>query len=619
MRIFNFADDSAIARGIRALAMGIAGVAALPLASAAEPQHALAMYGEPALPSGFSALPYVDPNAPKGGTIRLAEAGGFDSLKRWVLKGTPVWTVADFVVEPLMYRSLDEPFTLYCLLCETVDTPPDRSWVEFTLRPEARFSDGNPVTVDDVIWSFEMLGTKGHPRYAGAWKKVASITQTGPRSLRITFNTADRELPLLMGMRPVLEKARGQGKDFAASSLEPVIGSGPYVIESVDPGRAITYRRNPDYWGRNLPLMRGLNNFDRIRVDYFADANAMFEAFKGGEIDVWRELNGARWLRDFDFPALRQGRVVKLEIPHRRPSGIVGLVMNTRSPLFADWRVREAMTLAFNFPFINRTLGAGSDPRITSYFSNSDLAMRPGPVSGAEAALLAPFAGSLPPGTIEGTALPAGADQPLDRPALRRAMALLADAGWTVQDGVLKNTRGEPFAPEIVLNQSGSAMRAASEIQQIVNIYVQALKPLGIAPRVTVFDSAQYVERTNQFRFDVAWYERGLTLSPGNEQALYWGSASAAQTGSKNWAGVASPAVDAMIGAMLSAATPEDFTAAVRAMDRLLSQGRYVIPASFSPVSRVAVSSRLKRPDTVPIYGDWPGYLPDTWWDGAAK
>ena len=615
MRIFNFSNDSAMGRLMRVLSLSLATVAAMPLASAAEPSHALAMYGEPALPQTLESLPYADPQAPKGGTIRFAEPGGFDSLKPWVLKGNAAWGVGVHVAEPLMLRSIDEPFTLYCLLCETVDTDPDRSWVEFTLRPEARFSDGTPVTAEDVIWSFQTLGTQGHPRYAGAWAKVARIAPVGARGIRIEFAEKDRELPLLMGMRPVLKKAQWEGKDFAASSLDPPIGSGAYVVDRVDPGRSISFRRNPDYWGRDLPLTRGLYNFDSIRYDYFADSNAMFQAFKAGEIDVWRELNGVKWATEYDFPAIASGAVVKEDIPHQRPSGIMGLVMNTRSPLFADWRVRQAMILAFNYRFINATLAGGSDPRIASYFSNSTLAMQPGPATGREAELLAPFAADLPPGTIEGYALPQGSDRLLDRSALREAVGLLAEAGWTVgADGILRNADGAPFAPEILLNQSGSAMRAGSEVQQIVDIYVEALKPLGIAPRVTLLDSAQYIERTNRFAFDMTWYERGLSLSPGNEQALYWGTASADQEGSKNWMGVRSPAVDAMIAEAVNATDLDGHVAAVRALDRLLTAGRYVIPVSYPQVSRIAHAARLRHPQRLPIYGDWPGFLPEVWW-----
>ncbi len=577
------------------------------------------MYGEPALTDGFPHLPYANPDAPRGGMIRLAEPGSFDSLKPWVLKGNPAWAVGAHVAETLMMRSIDEPFALYGLLAESVETDPDRNWVEFTLRSDARFSDGSPVTVEDVMWSHETLGTAGHPRYHAAWAKVARMERTGERKVRFTFNVRDRELPMLMGMRPILKKAQWQGKDFAASGLEPPIGSGPYVIEAVDPGRSISFRRNPDYWGRDLPINRGLNNADVIRYDYFGDANAMFEAFKAGEIDVWRELNGAKWAREYDFPAVTQGRVVKSEIPHHRPSGIMGLVMNGRNPVFADWRVRQAMIEAFNFRFINTTLTGGTDPRITSYFANSDLAMRPGPAQGRVAELLAPFAAGLPPGAMEGYALPEGADTALDRKALRRALQLLADAGWTVQDGVLKNAQGRPFAFEILLNQSGSAMRSGSEVQKIVDIYAESLKNLGIVPRVTVLDSAQYVERTNNFAFDMTWYERGLSLSPGNEQALYWGSASANQPGSRNWMGLESPAVDAIIAEMVNADSAEDFTAAVRALDRVLTAGRHVIPVSFAPVSRVAHAASLHHPQAIPLYGDWPGFMPETWWVEPAQ
>ncbi|MDO5370061.1 MAG: extracellular solute-binding protein [Paracoccus sp. (in: a-proteobacteria)] len=618
MRILKFVNDFATGRHLRGLLLGLATVAAMPLASAAEPSHALAMFGEPAQPPDLRQMPYANAAAPKGGVIRFAEPGNFDSLKPWVLKGNPAWPVGIHVAEPLMLRSLDEPFTLYCLLCETIETNQDRSWVAFTLRPEARFSDGSPVTVEDVIWSFQTLGTEGHPRYAGAWAKVASISRTGERSLRIEFSEQDRELPLLMGLRPVLKKAQWEGRDFAASSLEVPVGSGAYVVDRVDPGRSISFRRNPDYWGRDLPLTRGMYNFDEIRYDYFADSNAMFQAFKAGAVDVWRELSPVKWATEYNFPAMTSGRVVKSEIPHRRPSGIMGLAMNTRSPLFSDWRVREAMILAFNYHFINQTLTGGTDPRITSYFANSDLAMRPGPPEGREAALLAPFAAEVLPGTFQGYALPPGSDRMLDRAALREAMRLLAEAGWTVRGGVLANAEGAVFAPEILLNQSGSAMRAGSEVQQIVDIYVEALRPLGIEPRVTVLDSAQYVERTNRFAFDMSWYERGLSLSPGNEQALYWGSASADQQGSRNWMGVRSPAVDAMIAEAVNAETEAGHVAAIRALDRLLTTGRYVIPVSYSPVSRIAHAAWLRYPARVTAYGDWPGFLPDLWWSERA-
>ncbi|WP_347139820.1 extracellular solute-binding protein [Paracoccus sp. SSK6] len=578
------------------------------------------MYGEPALPDGFTALPYVNPDARQGGSIRLAEPGGFDSLKPWVLKGNAAYAVGVHVTETLMYRSLDEPFSLYGLLAQSVEVAPDRSWVEFTLRPEARFSDGSPVTIEDVIWSYEVLGTQGHPRYHAVWTKVAKIEQTGERSLRIAFTEADRELPMLMGMRPVLKKAQWEGKDFAASSLEVPVGSGPYVVDRVDPGRSITFRRNPDYWGKDLAVNRGRNNLDTIRYDYFGDANAMFEAFKAGEVTVWRELSALKWEQEYNFPLMQRGDAVKSEIPNGRPSGIMGLVMNTRNPLFADWRVRQAMIEAFNFRFINATLNGGKDRRITSYFANSDLAMQPVPATGHEAELLEPFAAELPPGTIEGYSLPEGSDRALDRAALRRAIKLLEDAGWTVRDGVLQNADGHPFAFEILLNQSGTAMRTASETQQIADIYVQALRNLGMQPRITLLDSAQFVQRTNEFQFDMTWYERALSLSPGNEQLLYWGSAAADQPGSRNWMGMKSPAAEAVIAAMVNSQTAADFTAAVRALDRILTAGRYVIPVGFSPVSRLAHAADLRYPSqTTPLYGDWPGFMPELWWQEAEE
>ncbi|MBC7139538.1 MAG: ABC transporter substrate-binding protein [Defluviimonas sp.] len=566
------------------------------------------MYGEPALPPDLVALPYANPDAPKGGRMVIGEPGGFDSLNPWILKGRAPWGMGLHVAETLMARSIDEPFTLYGLLAESVETDAARSFVEFTLRPEARFSDGSPVTVEDVIWSYETLGTQGHPRYRTAWAKVARIGSPAPGKVRIEFTEPDRELALLMGMRPVLKKAQWQGRDFAQSTLEVPIGSGAYTVGAFEPGRHISFVRNPDWWGKDLPIARGLHNLDEIRYEYFADPGMIFEAFKAGDLSIWRETNAARWHTQFDFPAVTSGEVVKAEIPHRRPSGITGLVFNTRRPVFADWRVREALTLAFNFEFINQTLNLGTEPRITSYFANSALAMQPGPATGRVAELLTPFADDLIPGTLEGYAPPVSDGTIRNRANMRRAMQLLEEAGWTAEGGTLRDADGRPFAFEILLAQG------AAEPGQVVDIYVQALAQLGITPRIASVDAAQYVERTNRFDFDMAWMVRALSLSPGNEQRLYWGAAGVDQPGSRNWMGMASPAADAMIDHMLAATDPEEMVAAVQALDRVLTAGRWVIPVWYSRATRLAHSSDLHYPARLPLYGDWPGFAPDVWW-----
>ncbi|MFC2967660.1 extracellular solute-binding protein [Acidimangrovimonas pyrenivorans] len=591
-----------------ALAVATAYAAAAESAdSGSDPGYGIAMYGSPALPPDFVSLPYANPDAPKGGTLRLGDVGGFDSLNPFTLKGRAPWYLSSLTVETLLGRSIDEPFTLYGLLAESVRTGPNRHWVEFTLNPKARFSDGNPVTVEDVIWSFKTLA-KSHPLYAGAWAKVATAEKTGPRTVRFTFNTEDRELPLILGLRPVLEKAQWQGKDFGASTLMPPVGSGPYVVDDFEPGRFITFRKNPDWWGKDLPFNRGRFNFAKIRVDYFGDASAMFEAFKAGEIDIYREGNPVKWANSYGFPAARSGEVVLDTIPHHRPSGIAGLVFNTRKPIFKDWRVRQALIDAFNFEFINETVNGGAEPRITSYFSNSTLGMRPGPATGKVRALLEPFKDSLLPGALSGYGLPKSDGSERNRRNLRRAVKLLAEAGWTVQGGVLKNAAGQPFAFDVLLPQGAASIEAA------VNIYIQALKRLGIQARITTVDSAQYVERTNSYDFDMTWYIRALSMSPGNEQMLYWGHEGVTEPGTRNWMGMNSPAAEAMIHTLLTSKDHDEFVAATRAMDRVLTTGRYVIPFWYSDVSRIAHSRHLKYPSHLPIWGDWPGFLPDVWW-----
>ncbi len=578
-------------------------------AAAAEPQHGIAMYGDPALPPDFVSMPHVNANAPKGGRIVQGEVGSFDSLNPHIRKGRVPWQLRFLAYESLMGRNYDEPFALYGLLAESIETDEDRTWVEFTLREEARFSDGSPVTVEDVIWSYETLGTVGHPRYHGSWNKVASAEQTGPRSVKFTFNVEDRELALIMGLRPILKKAQWDGVDFAESGVDVIpISSAPYVIDDFEAGRFVSLKRNPDYWGSDVPFRRGTNNLDEIRMEFFADGTAMFEAFKAGELNTMRETNAAKWDSQYEFPAVEAGDVVKSIIPHSRPSGITGFAMNTRRDVFADWRVRDAMTHAFNFEFINQAITGGQSPRITSYFSNSVLGMQDGAATGEVLELLKPFESDLLPGALEGYALPVSDGSARNRDGIRAALAMLEDAGWTVQDGKMANSDGEPLTFEILLKQG------ANQPQQIIDIYVDALDRLGIDASIAVIDDAQYKERTAAFDFDMAYYTRGLSLSPGNEQMLYWGSEAADTEGSRNWMGVKSAAAEAMINTMLNADDQDTFVAATRALDRILTSGRYVIPIWHNPISRLAHAKELKYSDRTPSYGDWIGFQPDVWW-----
>ncbi|WP_291726920.1 extracellular solute-binding protein [Leisingera sp. F5] len=567
------------------------------------------MYGAPALPPDFVSLPYANPNAPKGGKVVFGNTGGFDSLNPFTLKGTVPWQLRFWGYESLMGRSWDEPFTLYGLLAESIEVPEDRSWVEFTLREEARFSDGSPVTVEDVIWSYETLGTKGHPRYRGFWTKVTRIEQTGPRSLRLTFNTEDRELALIAGMRPILKKAQWQDKEFGTDRLPGApIGTGAYVVRKVEPGRFVTMARNPDYWGKDLPFRRGTLNFDELRLDFFGDATVLFEAFKAGELSAVREFNADKWDSVYSFPAVTRGDVVKSEIPHQRPSGMTGLVMNSRRAPLDDWRVREALLLAFNFEYINGTVTGGVQPRITSYFSGSGLGMLPGAAAGKVRTLLEPFADTLLPGTLEGYTLPQGDGSKRNRGNLRKAMKLLEDADWTVVDGVLRNSEGMPLELTVLIRQGDGEMKTVAEI------YARALERLGITLSAETVDNAQYAERENAYDFDLTRYRRELSLSPGNEQRYYWGSDGVSQPGSRNLMGMDSPAAEAMIDAMLTAKDPEDFTAAVRALDRVLTAGRYVIPFWRFDAGRIAHVKEMRFPENLPIYGDRTGFMPDVWW-----
>ncbi len=574
--------------------------------------HALAMYGEPALPPD-APLPYANPKAPKGGRLVLGEVGSFDSLIPFILRVTAPAVVSLLTVESLLFRSWDEPFTLYGFLAESVETDAERSYVAFTLRENARFSDGSPVTVEDVVWSLETLGARGHARYRAAWSRVRAVTVTGSRTVRVDFVAPDRELPLILGLRSILKRAQfdegAGGQAFEQPSLTPIIGSGPYVVASVEAGRSVTLRRNPDWWARDLPLVQGLYNFDEIRWDYFGDAAAAFEAFKSGALSIWREPNPARWRDSYDFPAVREGRIRRAEIPHGRPSGMDGLVINTRRPPFDDWRVREALVLLFDFAHINTLVTGGEEPRITSPFANSVLAHSPGtPAEGREAALLAPFAQTLPPGALEGWSLPA-TGRAASRQNRRRASALLDAAGWIVDDaGIRRNAEGQALQLSIVLPQGSGPVQIAA------TVYSEALRDAGIQARIELAEPARLVERLNTYDFDLTYMRRAMSLSPGYEQFLYWGSEGRTQPGTRNLAGLAEPAVDALIRVLVETEDPETFIAAARALDRVLMATRTMIPFWYSPVSRIAYDARLRFPERLPIYGDWIGFLPDVWW-----
>jgi len=576
----------------------------------AEPSHGIAMYGDPALPPDFVSLPYANPDAPTGGRIVTAEVGSFDSLNPYILKGSVPWQLTYFISQSLMGRSLDEPFSLYGVIAETIETGPNREWVEFTLRPEARFSDGSPVTIEDVIWSYETLGTVGHPRYLGFYAKVDSIEQTGERSVRLTFNVEDRELALLAGIRPILQKAQWDGVDFAESGLDIIpITSAEYVVSDFEAGRFVELTRNPDYWGNGVvPFMNGVGNLDTVRLEFFGDETAAFEAFKTGEVNSNREFNVARWESQYDFPLVQSGDITLSVLPHERPSGMTGFVMNTRRDLFSDWRVREALITAFNFEFINEAMTGSAQPRITSYFSNSPLGMRPGPAEGRVLEFLERYSDALLPGAIEGYELPVSDGTERNRAGTARALELLEEAGWTVQDGTLKDAGGNDFAFDILL-QTG-----ASENQAIIDMYVQSLGRIGISPTVSAVDAAQFKERTDVYDFDMTYFRRGLSLSPGNEQYLYWGAENADSPGGRNLMGVRSEAIDGLINLLLTSESGDDFLAATRALDRVLTSGRYVIPIYQWNISRIAHSTNLHYPETLPIFGDWPGWQPDVWW-----
>ena len=572
-------------------------------APAAQPTHGLSIHGDLKYGPGFRHFDYVDPRAPKGGSVTLAATGTFDNLNPFILKGVSAAGIGT-IFDTLTFQSSDEPASEYGLIAETIETPADRSWVAFTLRRNARFHDGSPITVEDVMWTFETLRTKGHPLYRSYYAAVASVEKTGPRTVRFAFKGGEnRELPVILGQLPVLSKAYWNGRDFAKTTLEPPLGSGPYRVDSFEPGRSITYRRVADYWAAELPVSVGRFNFDTIRYDYYRDDTVALEAFKGGAYDIrqW-EASAKNWAKAYDVPAVRDGRIRKEQIPNEVPTGMQGFVFNTRRAVFADPRVRAALTAAFDFEWSNVHLFYGAYTRTRSYFSNSELASR-GLPSAAELAVLEPFRGRVPNEVFTREYQPPTTGPDGVRPNLVRALALLAQAGWVVRDLKLVNTQsGQPLTFEILLD--------TPTFERIALPFVKNLERLGVTARVRTVDAAQYEYRVKQFDFDMIVGLLPQSLSPGNEQSDYFSSAAAATPGSRNVAGIRDPVVDRLIELLIAAPDRAALVARTRALDRVLLWGHYVVPHYHLGAFRVAYWNRFGRPAVSPKYE----LGLDTWW-----
>ncbi|MFL5065141.1 MAG: extracellular solute-binding protein [Xanthobacteraceae bacterium] len=574
-------------------------------AGGAEARHAIAMHGEPALAEGFSAARYVNPGAPKGGRLVEGVIGTFDSLNPFIIKGLAEQRVRGYVVESLMARGYDEPFTLYGLLAKSVETDDERSYVTFVLNPAARFSDEHPVTPEDVIFSWELLRDKGRPNYRAYYAKVTKAEVVRPGTVRFDLSGAqDRELPLILGLMPVLPKHAIDPATFEDTSFAPPVGSGPYLVAEVRPGRSVRLARNPKYWGRDLGVNRGLWNFDEIRIDYYRDANSHFEAFKKGLFDVNVERDPSRWETAYDVPAVRDGRIVKDTFSDGMPKVLSAFVFNTRKPMFADIRVREAIMLLLDAEWINHNFFFDRYRRTASYFEDSELSARGRPADAHERRLLAPFADAVRPDVLDGTWNPPVSDgSGRDRDALKRALALLGDAGYELDEAVLRaRSTGAPFGFEILVT--------TKDQERLAIAYQRDLKRAGIDARVRVVDAVQYDRRRQTYDFDMIQNRWDQSLSPGNEQSFYWGSAAADAPGTRNYMGVKSPAIDAMIAAMLAARSRGHFVAAVRALDRVLMSGFYVVPLFHLPEQWVARWARIEHPAATSLFG----YLPETWW-----
>ncbi len=564
--------------------------------------HGLDLYGQLKYAPDFTHFDYADPAAPKGGTLRRAAIGTFDTFNDFIIKGVSAAGIG-MIYDTLMAPAEDEPFSQYGLLAEKVELAADRTFVIFHLNPAACFHDGARVTADDVVFTYNLLLEKGQPMFRRYYAEVTGVKALDRQRVKFTFeNGENRELPLIVGQLVVLPRHFWEKHDFSKADLTIPLGSGPYRVKSFRPGKAVVYERVKDYWGRDLPVNKGRYNFDIISFDYYRDATVSLEAFKAGEYDFRMEYIAKNWATLYQGPPFRDGRIIKKEIPHRIPQGMQGFVYNTRREIFRDRRVREALIYAFDFEWSNKNLFYGQYKRTESYFSNSELAAI-GPPSPEEIAILKPFADRLPAGVFRDSYhLPKTDGRGNIRGNLRKAAALLREAGWVVKKRKLVNRAGRQFSFEILLNNPA--------FERVVLPFKKNLARLGIETRIRVVDTAQYLNRIRQFDFDMVVWNFGQSLSPGNEQRYYWGSAAADTPGSRNLAGIKDPVIDALIDKVVHARTRQELVNRVRALDRVLQWGFYVLPHWHISTFRIAYWNKFEQPETHPLYG--LGLM--TWW-----
>ncbi|HIM76672.1 MAG TPA: ABC transporter substrate-binding protein [Rhodospirillales bacterium] len=574
----------------------------------AETSHGLAMHGDLKYPAGFKNFEYTNPAAPKGGTVRLNAVGTFDSFNSFIVKGNGAAGVG-FIYDNLMHGSADEAFSQYGQLAESIEVPKDRSWAAFTLRAKAKWHDGKPVSVADVIWTFNTLTTKGTPFYRFYYGNVADVVQTGPRTVRFNFKPGEnRELPLILGQLTILPKHYWQNRDFTKTTLEPPLGSGPYKIESFEAGRSITYTRIKDWWGENIPVNRGQYNFDTIRYDYYRDSTVALLAFKGGEYDYRAENSSKAWATAYKTPNVEKGLIRKVEINHNRSSGMQAFVMNTRRDLFKDRRVRKALAYGFDFEWSNKNLFYGQYSRTRSYFDNSELAAT-GVPEGDELKLLEPYRGRIPDEVFSQSYNPPKNDGSGNvRRNLRSGGRLLTEAGWRIKDNKRVHEKtGKPLEFEVLL--------VSPLFERIVLPFAKNLEKLGVAVRVRTVDPSQYRRRIDTFDFDVIVGGAGQSLSPGNEQRSYWGSTAADIEGGRNTIGIKDPVIDELIEKVIAAPDRKALVASVKALDRVLQWGHWVIPHWHAKYDRVAYWDKFGRPRITPIQGNQ--FL--AWWVDPKK